>query len=185
MCFSGDLDSITESTSEHFRSKNVEILHDDDQDSTDFDKALNLTCRKLRETPNFNVGGILVVCPLYGRVDHVISQLNTAYGYSKLPDSVHPLFLLSQESLSWILPPGEHEIDVSLCRTTTCGYVPIFGPVSGITTSGLKYDVANATMEMGGLISTSNSCTSEKIEITNDHSLLWIMNFEPVTSASN
>ena len=174
----GDLDSVNKTTLEHFRGKNVEIRYEMDQDSTDFDKALNLTCRKLTDCPDIEVEGILAMCPLHGRLDHIISQMNSAYQYCKQQKYVYPLYMMSQQSLSWVLPPGKHQIDVSNCDSETCGYVPVFGPVSGITTSGLKYEVTNSTMEMGGLISTSNSFVSDKVEITNDHYLLWIMNFE-------
>ena len=164
------------------------------QDTTDFDKCLKVimdqfeSC-KFKDNLASKSHGIIALCAIQGRLDHVISQINTAYNHSNKMYKIHnsmkgndrndkDLYLLSEQSLAWVLQPGEHIIHINSCPTQTCGYVPIFGPLRKVTTRGLKYDVTDQYMQMGGLISTSNSYVSNEVVIETSDTLLWIMNYE-------
>lgn len=53
------------------------------------------------------------------------------------------VFALSAESLSWVLSPGEHIIEVPaelVERKSWCSYVPLNGPCT-VTTTGFKWDL--------------------------------------------
>ncbi len=177
MGVSGDLDSISEKVKTHFENEHVLVKRDADQNSTDFDKALKETSLKAKEAKCESCE-IVALNALQGRLDHTISQINTAYKHSLRSETVD-LFLMSEQSLAWVLLPGSHKIHINSCPSQTCGYVPLFGPVRKVSTSGLKYDLTDYdNMCMGGLISTSNSYVSNCVELSLSDPVLWIMNFD-------
>jgi len=74
-------------------------------------------------------------------------------------------YLLSEQSLSFVLEKGLNKIELS--KETFAEYVgiiPIAGPAV-ISTKGLEWDVHDWQTEFGGQMSTSNHLRSEKIEI--------------------
>lgn len=75
------------------------------------------------------------------------------------------IYLLSEQSLSFILEEGFNRIGLS--RQTfaeNVGIIPVTGPAV-ITTKGLEWDVQDWKTEFGDEISTSNHLKSEIIEI--------------------
>ncbi|XP_063714189.1 thiamin pyrophosphokinase 1-like [Symsagittifera roscoffensis] len=187
----GDLDSIKSIVRDHFTKESVVISQIKEQNSTDFEKCLRTILEESKcdrnpsDFPKADNHGIIALCALQGRIDHVLSQLNTLYKHScktfevgqrHLPKK--ELFLISEQSVAWVLQPGAHTIHVNTCPSQTCGHVPLFTSVRKITTRGLKYDVTDMHMQMGGLISTSNSYMANKVHIDNSDPVLWMMNFD-------
>ena len=63
------------------------------------------------------------------------------------------LMLLSDDSVMCLVPSGASTITV--CRpweSGSCGLVPLGEPVETVTTAGLKWNLAGARLEFGGLV---------------------------------
>ncbi|OTA63362.1 Thiamin pyrophosphokinase [Hypoxylon sp. EC38] len=178
----GDLDSLSEQSRNFFTTSpaNCTIIHDPDQYSTDFAKAVKFV-RK-------DFPGMDIVCMggLGGRVDQGLSQIHHLYLFQTSPTYADGrMFLLSGESLSFLLKAGKHHIHVREPNATTnnfvrmsgepfakyVGIIPIKEP-SVITTKGLEWDVENWPTEFGGQMSTSNHVLPEtkviEVETTKD-----------------
>lgn len=55
----------------------------------------------------------------------------------------------------------------------SCGLVPLTGPATA-TSTGLKWNLDNTRLEVGGLISTCNVIEDDVINVTTDQDLLWM-----------
>ncbi len=153
----GDLDSLSETALEHFSS--TEVIHDPDQYSTDFSKAVRNVRAKHPGLDIVAMGG------LGGRVDQGLSQLHHLYLFQQdAPRSVGTIYLLSSESLTLLLKAGTHRIWVREGGEEVfdkyVGIIPIKEP-SVITTKGLEWDVTDWKTEFGGQMSTSNHVLPE------------------------
>ncbi|KAM0326539.1 hypothetical protein ACHAQA_006408 [Verticillium albo-atrum] len=168
----GDLDSLLPTVRNHFASLDepTQIIHDTDQESTDFSKAVSWA----RQNHGTGVD-VVALGGLGGRVDQGISQLHHLYLFQPGPRyELGRVFLLSGQSLTFLLKPGKHAIHVrdggSEVFGKHVGIVPL-GEPSVITTSGLEWDVENWETHLGGRISTSNHVLPEttvvRIETTN------------------
>ncbi|KAH6696009.1 thiamine pyrophosphokinase [Verticillium dahliae] len=169
----GDLDSLLPNVRNHyaFQDEPAEIIHDSDQESTDFTKAVSWA----RSKNGANVD-IVALGGLGGRVDQGISQLHHLYLFQPGPRYEQGrVFLLSGQSLTFLLKPGKHAIHVrdgggGDVFAKHVGIVPL-GEPSVITTHGLEWDVENWETHLGGRISTSNHVLPETktviVETTN------------------
>lgn len=178
----GDLDSLSDEARTFFTTSpaNCTIIHDPDQYSTDFTKAVRLVRKTL---PG---GHIVCMGGLGGRVDQALSQLHHLYLFQKSPTYAEgKMFFLSGESLSFLLKAGKHRIHVrepdarvgTFARVSGdpfakyVGIIPVKEP-SVITTKGLEWDVKNWPTEFGGQMSTSNHVLPEtnvvEVETTKD-----------------
>lgn len=179
----GDLDSLTPTTREYFttRSKPSQIIHDSDQYSTDFGKAVK-HIRSSTSTPSHGPMDIVAMGGLGGRVDQGLSQLHHLYLFQTDPSYAEGrMFLVSGESLTFLLKAGKHRVHVREKDDTGTilgdvfdkyvGIVPIKEP-SVISTKGLEWDVEDWKTEFGGMISTSNHVLPEtlvvEVETTKD-----------------
>ncbi|XDG09762.1 hypothetical protein ABKA04_009377 [Annulohypoxylon sp. FPYF3050] len=178
----GDLDSLSDEARTFFttQSANCTIIHDPDQYSTDFTKAVRLVRKEFPGKAIVCMGG------LGGRVDQGLSQIHHLYLFQTSPTYADgKMFLLSGESLSFLLKAGKHRIHVREPDAGVGNFVRISGdpfakyvgiiPVkepSIITTKGLEWDVENWPTEFGGQMSTSNHVLPEtkvvEIETTKD-----------------
>lgn len=177
----GDLDSLSPEARAYFTSTTpaTQIIHDPDQYSTDFGKAVHYI-RSSSATPTRPLD-IVAMGGLGGRVDQGLSQLHHLYLYQTDPDYAQQgrMFLVSGESLTFLLKAGrKHRIHVrerdhndnssSSSKKTThqdvfdkyVGIIPVKEP-SVITTKGLEWDVTDWATEFGGMMSTSNHVLPE------------------------
>ena len=142
------------------------MLHDPDQYSTDFGKAVNY----VRKTGADQPADIIAIGGLGGRVDQGLSVLHHLYLFQKADGaSGKKVYLVSGESLTFLLRAGRHRIRVRDDAGSAGGeeifakYVGII-PVkeaSVITTQGLEWDVEDWETEFGGQMSTSNHVLPE------------------------
>lgn len=114
---------------------------------------------------------LLVLGGLDGRLDHTFANINTALQYV---DRLR-IILINDHSAAEVLPA--HELSIELdpnYEGDTCGLVPISGPTTA-KTFGLVYNCDGLVLQMGALISTSNSVTSGMERVTIEASLpvLW------------
>ncbi|KAI1801784.1 thiamine pyrophosphokinase [Daldinia bambusicola] len=178
----GDLDSISDETRRFFSTKpaNCNIIYELDDYSTDFAKAVKYVRKEFPKRDIVCMGG------LGGRVDQGLSQLHHLYLFQTSPTYADGrMYLVSGESLSFLLKAGKHRIHVREPDAIVGNSVRISGepfakwvgiiPIkeaSVITTRGLEWDVENWLTEFGGRMSTSNHVLPEtkvvEIETTKD-----------------
>ncbi|KAL0256224.1 thiamine pyrophosphokinase [Diplodia seriata] len=92
------------------------------------------------------------------------------------------LWLFSESSVSWILPPGDNLIvvdDRSDAADSNGGYftenvgiLPAFGPAT-ISTTGLEWDVVDWPTSVDGNVSTSNHVKGEFVTVKTDAKVLF------------
>ncbi|KAH8382212.1 hypothetical protein KR009_002354 [Drosophila setifemur] len=166
----GDFDSITEDTVDFF--KTTPKIHTPDQDATDFTKAISVLQPVMTQR---KVTDVVVFHDTSGRLDQVMANLNTLYKSQK--DNCN-VFLLSGDSVTWLLRPGKHTIQVPIDLVTSqrwCSLMPVGSTAHNVTTTGLKWNLYHAQMEFGGMVSTSNTYATEFVQVETDANLIWSM----------
>ncbi|XP_071846940.1 thiamine pyrophosphokinase 1-like isoform X2 [Apostichopus japonicus] len=169
----GDFDSIREEVKSFMEEKGSKIIHTPDQDKTDFRKCLEIVADQVK---NEKVDFVVAFGAFGGRLDHVLSNINTLF---EAPSIIkYPLYLIGDYNISFLLMPGHHTIDISSgLEGSTCGLFPLGGKCEGITTTGLKWNLNQDQMEFGGLISSCNTYEKDATEVTveNNSPILWTM----------
>lgn len=99
----------------------------------------------------FQIVNIFTVLDFSGRIDHILSQINTLHKAADLVIGID-LYLLTKNSVSWLLQPGQHCIripDRFVADKYWCSHVPV-GSRCCVTTSGLKWDLGEQNfMQLG------------------------------------
>lgn len=169
---SGDFDSIRDDTMLCVEKLGCRIVKTPDQDETDFTKALNFL-------DGTKIENIIAIVEISGRIDQIMAVIQTIYkAHSRNPNL--RIFLMSSQSLSWLLPVGINLIRIPQTIVEAkrwCSLIPIGGTVN-VTTNGLKWDLKNTKCSFGdGIVSTSNTYSGKTsdIEIMADGHLLWSM----------
>lgn len=154
-----------------------QIIKTSDQNATDFTKSL-MTLQSTGYASE--IGRVFVMCESSGRLDQIMANINTLFPTQKiLPNT--SVFLRSSNSLHWLLPAGNHLINIPprLVRERIwCSLIPI-GLRAVCSTSGLRWNLDNRVMEFGSLVSTSNTYAEQEVEINTDSALLWCMGSTP------
>uniref|UniRef100_A0ACD5WA12 Uncharacterized protein n=1 Tax=Avena sativa TaxID=4498 RepID=A0ACD5WA12_AVESA len=121
---------------------------------------------------------VLVTGALGGRFDHEAANINVLYVFSDMR-----IVLLSDDCLIRLLPKThQHEIYIeSSLEGPHCGLFPIGAPSKSTTTTGLKWNLSDAKMKFGRMISTSNIVDSEKVTVQSDADLLWTISLRNLT----
>ncbi|KAK9797066.1 hypothetical protein WJX73_001041 [Symbiochloris irregularis] len=150
----------------------------EDQDSTDLEKCL--TCARQHVASHADAfpkrcrTTLLVLGAFGGRLDHTLGNLSVLFANPEA-DRATPVVLLGEEgNIARCIPRGRTVIHP--CREhegPQCGLLTISGPAT-CTFTGLKWNLENAKMEMGGLLSTCNVIEEDLITIDTDTPLLWI-----------
>ncbi|EDQ85752.1 uncharacterized protein MONBRDRAFT_34115 [Monosiga brevicollis MX1] len=184
----GDFDSVLPATLDHYKRQDppAAILHLQDQDSTDLQKALNFLQDTDRWSTVAQVDGLhraapatpaarwtVVVCGgLRGRLDHVLQSLNSGLMYV----NTHRIVFRDQDCLAEVLPPGDHHLGlVRAVEGPHCGLLPLAGSARAVT-HGLQWNLSDCDeleMRWGGLLSTSNRATGTHVRVTSSSALLW------------
>nr|XP_050869975.1 thiamin pyrophosphokinase 1-like [Vespula vulgaris] len=184
---SGDMDSSSPYTIHRLQDIGSKIIITPDQMFTDYTKALMQLDLYIKKE-NINLHGIFVIVENSGRFDHLLGNINTLYKADKIIQNIQ-IIQVASDSLTWLLKPGFHRIkipDILLQENNWCGLLPIGAPVNQITTTGLKWNLDNTSMQFGGLVSTSNTYDKyPEVTINTDISLIWTMGIEPLMNTIN
>lgn len=150
---SGDMDSITAESTKRLTEMNVEFINTPDQDYTDLEKALQIIHQQnvffIIQAIYFlylnclhwplQIEKVLIISEHSGRIDQILSQINMLH-----KNQLGELYLLSHDTLAWILRPGVHHLQVPeqfVTEQIWCSYIP-FCSACRVTTRGLKYDLS-------------------------------------------
>lgn len=182
----------------------VTIVEDGDQYSTDFTKCfkylrsqtgeiLSSSATASAKQDDSNRLDILILGGLGGRVDQAFSQIHHLYQMTSEYSSAQSagnLYLVSEESLTFILQPGRNIIhtpgvdrprspqhnqsssDGNDLLEENVGIIPLSGPAR-ITTKGFEWDVEDWPTEIGGQLSTSNHIRDDVVEVQTDVPVLF------------
>ena len=153
----GDFDSVSPEGLETIKRSGIPVKnYPVEKDMTDTEIALSFI-------PDGNE--ITVVCPLNGRLDHIIANLQLCASLHAdgkdivLDDGVtQVLFLSGKESLNADISRWGNETSVSL--------VPLSNEVSGVTTGGLYYPLNDASIGFGKTLSFSNKPVKDATSIS-------------------
>ncbi|KKY25776.1 putative thiamine pyrophosphokinase [Diplodia seriata] len=203
----GDLDSLRDDVRAYYAGHGVPISRDPDQYSTDFGKAVKQIASATTITTTTSTAAeaeeeekdekaagaasspsssshreILILCTLAGRVDQGLGLLYEMLRIQNGARSPTRLWLFSESSVSWILPPGDNLIvvdDRSDAADSNGGYftenvgiLPAFGPAT-ISTTGLEWDVVDWPTSVDGNVSTSNHVKGEFVTVKTDAKVLF------------
>ncbi|TFK72917.1 thiamine pyrophosphokinase [Pluteus cervinus] len=151
----GDLDSLREDVRRYYESQAVPVIHDHDQNSTDLMKCV-AAVREVegRESCEVSQYEIVILGGLSGRLDQTIHTLSYLH---KLRHSRKRVYVVTDESIGWVLDGGEHRIRIDhQILGPTCGLLPVGIASTILTTSGLRWNLTNHESSFEGLVSTSN-----------------------------
>lgn len=179
----GDLDSVRPDVKEFYRGFDVPVIDlSHDQDSTDLDKAIKFLSdleqwkeyQSLQKTAEeMAVTGksfdfLIALGAHGGRLDHILSNISSLYSHRELP-----VILCGDGNLTRLVQAGKTSIRPNLkLEGPMCGLIPLQGDAVA-TTSGLRWNLCDTKMNIGGLISTSNIIESGEITVETDVDLVW------------
>ncbi|CAF0926617.1 unnamed protein product [Didymodactylos carnosus] len=173
---SGDMDSITSTTKNYYAKYNVQLIHTPDQNATDFTKCIQI----MLERSSLDV--IYIFSTFGGRFDQAMSIIHTLYLFPTIE-----LYLVTDEDITFVLRPGYNHIHIkSPLRGEYCSLLPIAGPVTSVSTKGLKWNLdGNTTLDFHTLVSSSNaydeellkSDVADHVEVCTEKDLVWSMTY--------
>ncbi len=159
----GDMDSIQKETLAVFADVEVKKLKD--QNSTDLEKSLTAALRRqCRE--------IIVLGATGGRIDHTVGNLSTLGKFSR-----KAAIKFVDESGEFI--PAGRLLRLDLRDGTIISLLPL-SRCSGISTTGLRWNLKDESLQLGVRESTSNLVVSSpvRINVRNGDLIVFIMNNE-------
>ncbi|XP_044972942.1 thiamine pyrophosphokinase 3 isoform X2 [Hordeum vulgare subsp. vulgare] len=166
----GDMDSVRPEVKEYYSNLGTKIVDQShDQDTTDLHKCVAFITDKSPGPDKSNLC-ILVLGALGGRFDHEMGNINVLHLFPNIK-----IVLLSDDCLIFLLP-RTHSHNIHIERSVEgphCGLIPIGTPSTSTTTTGLRWNLDNAHMSFGGLISTSNIVDEDQVMVTSDSDLIW------------
>jgi len=186
----GDFDSLRPEVREYWHQNGSEIIHDRDQYSTDFTKAISYlntfqVGKDAKYTPSKfrsrqtklqaikdgpKIKDIVAIGGLGGRVDQGMSTLHHLFKFQNDTDyKAGRIFLLSNKAITFVLKSGVHKIKVresfpEMSLGRHIGIIPLKEP-SVISTKGLEWDVEDWPTEFGGQMSTSNHVKEDWVTV--------------------
>ena len=120
---------------------------------------------------------VIIYGDLGGRFDHsfgIINSLTIANQFYR------DLVLVGSQGSLRVLPPGETTI--TRCDSfeskdgVTCGLIPLGGwTCNHVTTTGLKWNLNDSTMQFGYLVSSSNCMISNHVTVDSACPLIWTL----------
>jgi len=130
----GDMDSIGESTLDHYSQMNVPIIqHPAEKDETDFELALAEVYARMP-------GKVYVYAGLGGRLDHTLTNLGVASG---MPFA-NPPMVFADEAAEMYFISGSCRLEGK--PGDLVSLIPWGGEVTGVTTDRLQYPLNLETL---------------------------------------
>ncbi len=183
----GDLDSVRPEVLEHYKDKGSKIVETPDQDHTDFTKALFEIASKVKAD---QADAVVAFSEHSGRLDQIFSIFETLFHAKTVKDLIAPVFVVSSNSVEWLLSPGNHVIHLPKNHKQQenksklhCGLIPLGERCPGVKTKGLKWNLdGDQDLAFGQLVSTSNGFDkdADRVTIFTEKPLLWTMEIVPI-----
>ena len=171
----GDGDSVRKDVLNFYNNKNVFVIKNCEQDTTDLEKTLLF----IRDSPKiFNEYTHIVMFGAFGdRFDHELSSINALYKSQKIFNNklskFNRLTLIGNKMLAFLLIDG---LNIIITNNNNggkiCSLLPI-GIKSLVKTKGLKWNLNYQILSFGNLISTSNEIVESEIHIKSSKPIIW------------
>ncbi|KAL7424596.1 thiamine pyrophosphokinase [Cryptotrichosporon argae] len=175
----GDLDSIRPEVRAYYASRGVTVKQDRDEYMTDVQKCIAEVEAVERATDRKFT--LVLLGGFSGRVDHTVHIMALIH---KLR-SQRVVYVLSDESLAWVVPEGKHDIEIDHASMgQTCGILPVGIDGATVKTSGLEWNMDGPTA-FDGLVSSSNHLLPDEpvVRLETDRPLLWTVEVRPLAPA--
>lgn len=155
----GDMDSVDPATRQRLEALGATVrLHRPDKDETDTELAV-------MEALDRGADEVVILCALGGRVDHALANVL--------------LLALPELGDRGLIADAASEVRLVTTEVTFDGAVgdllsllPLSGTVEGISTEGLLYPLAEATLELGRARGVSNVFTRPEARVSLRHGRL-------------
>jgi thiamine pyrophosphokinase len=146
----GDMDSLADDVS-HFAEQGIEIVHDPDQYSNDFEKALHYLIRH-------DAAHVLILGLSGKRMDHTLTNISVM---KRFVNRFKSLVCIDQYGLSYFVfgPVEHHKIEAK--ENTIVSLTPIY-EAKGVVTKNLYYPINGTDMHFGEQEGMSNIVTSDE-----------------------
>jgi thiamine pyrophosphokinase len=144
----GDLDSISQELLKKYSHVPIYSLPID-KDETDLECAVRLVAKP-------DVAKITIFGALEKRTDHALGNLHILRRYP------HKVFIESETELIFAIK-GKSDIPCTIGQTIS--FIPLGGPVTGVTSKGLKWELNNASFDKD-FMSISNICLNPSIQVS-------------------
>ena len=173
----GDMDSASPAVLRDFAARGVKVLDQhEDQDSTDFEKALHVVIAHGGCDRVYVLGEAAGVD---GRLDHLFATLCVLVAFQH---RLRILVVSDKCALQMVSEPTDGALRSAHALQAIpgchCGLVPIGRPCRAVTTRGLEYDMDETPMAYGGLVSACNIARANVIQVTTADPLLWTITFD-------
>lgn len=166
----GDLDSLRSGVREYYTSKNITVVEDHDQYSTDLMKCISALAEK-EKAEGMEDSNLVILGGLSGRLDQTVHTLSFLH---KLRKGKRRVFAITDDSVAWVLPEGEHRIHINHAMLgPTCGLLPLGVDSTILSTTGLRWNLTDTESSFDGLVSTSNHLVPEE-------EFVWVKTSRPI-----
>lgn len=182
------MDSVRPDVEKYYRNLGTQVVHDPDQYSTDLKKCLiHISEQEIFQNSsettmsNSHAYDAVLIGGLEGRADQAFSLLHQLYRSSNNPMLINDLYLITPESILFLLEKGVNTIEVPLGAalfTKYVGIIPI-GKPSIITTRGLEWDIKDWHTEFETQVSTSNHVVMDVVEVHTTERVLFTIGTAP------
>ena len=149
----GDLDSLSEEEHPGSEFPELKVMHLHEQDSTDFEKALNWI------QVNTNIKKLIILGGLGKRTDHLMTNLLVA---SVADQSLEITFDDDQEWMRRVTPSCP--LSLHGRKGANLSILPLCES-SGVTTKGLQWELNSENIGGSKIVGQSNRCKSDLVEI--------------------
>lgn len=171
----GDLDSIRPDVRSFYASRGVPIKRDPSEYSTDLQKCIEEVERI--EDASGKHFSLLFFGGLSGRLDQTLHVISVLF---KCREKRRDTFVMSEESLAWVLDAGVHAIEANYATMgQTCGILPIGGPAF-VRTQGLEWNLDWETSIEGQLSTSNHLLPSEPVVLVDTTAaVVWTVEIRP------
>ena len=152
----GDLDSLSMKERQALEENGAElIIHPRDKDQTDLELALGYAVEK-------GADEILLLGLLGGRLDQTLANLLLL---ARIEWGAVGLIVLEGPDTAYLLK-GENSLDLQGKPGNTVSLIPLSPEVTNVRTSGLKWQLASATLSFGSTLSVSNEMVEKSARVS-------------------
>ncbi len=147
----GDMDSLHDKNISYYKRMKTEFIKVEDQDSTDFEKALNYCLKKkIKDITVFGATGM--------RPDHTLNNFSILKRFYKKSNIV-----LITEDFAVFYLPKRFSFNYQIGETVSLMPMPI---ATEIKTKGLEFPLDKETLEFGKREGALNKSNSDKVSIS-------------------